>query len=225
MLNTFIKKILQIITLPIRYLIRYEMQYFQKRFVQDIGIVLQKRATESTARYIEKNMLDVDSVTSKYDLLEIAFIEANSNNNRLICEFGVYSGKTINFIASLTKQTIYGFDSFEGLPERWRDGFLRGHYRNKTLPKVQSNVVLIKGKFDDTLNEFIQNHNENIGFMHIDCDLYSSTRDIFKILNPKINSGCIIVFDEYFNLMNISTTLIGKMASIKHYKNFYIIKN
>ena len=36
------------------------------------------------------------------------------------CEFGVYKGETINFIASKIPHTVHGFDSFEGLPEVWR---------------------------------------------------------------------------------------------------------
>jgi hypothetical protein len=35
----------------------------------------------------------------------------------LILEFGVCSGRSINYFASLTHEQIYGFDSFEGLHE------------------------------------------------------------------------------------------------------------
>lgn len=38
--------------------------------------------------------------------------------------------------------------------------------------------------------------------MHIDCDLYNSTKTIFDNLAPRIKSGTIIVFDEYFNYPN-----------------------
>ena len=34
---------------------------------------------------------------------------------------------------------------------------------------------------------------------NIDCDIYSSTKDIFDIAGDRINPGCIIVFDEYIN--------------------------
>ena len=40
--------------------------------------------------------------------------------NGLFLEFGVSAGRTVNYIASLVPdKTIYGFDSFEGLPEDW----------------------------------------------------------------------------------------------------------
>lgn len=78
--------------------------------------------------------------------------------NTLWLEFGVASGKTINYISQFTKDKVYGFDSFEGLPEKWRDGFDKGAFsRNGNLPQVNNNVELIKGWFNETLPDFIKN--------------------------------------------------------------------
>jgi hypothetical protein len=38
--------------------------------------------------------------------------------------------------------------------------------------------------------------------MHIDCDLYASTVEILEGLRERIQPGCVIVFDEYFNYPN-----------------------
>ena len=47
---------------------------------------------------------------------------------------------------------IYGFDSFEGLPDAWIPGFPKGYFDMKgSLPPVAPNVQLIKGWFDETL--------------------------------------------------------------------------
>jgi hypothetical protein len=35
--------------------------------------------------------------------------------------------------------------------------------------------------------------------MHIDCDLYQSTKTIFSLLADYIKAGTIIHFDEYYN--------------------------
>ena len=197
MLRRIIKKIFLVLSWPIRYSIRYELR--KNDYSQDIRQVLQRKATESTADYVENHMGSVESVTSNLKLLTMAIGKADLGKNKLICEFGVYSGSTINHIASLTNQMVYGFDSFEGLPERWRDGYRKGIFNVNTLPKVQPNVVLIKGWFDKTIPEFIKDHGESIGFLHVDCDLYSSTRTIFELLGHRIHPGCVIVFDEYFN--------------------------
>jgi hypothetical protein len=115
-------------------------------------------------------------------------------------EFGVASGKTINYISKFTKDKVYGFDSFEGLPEKWRDGFDKGAFsRNGELPKVNNNVVLVKGWFDNTLLPFIQSQNKKVSFIHIDVDLYSSTKYILNVLKNYIDKDCVIVFDELVN--------------------------
>jgi len=121
--------------------------------------------------------------------------------NDLWLEFGVASGGTINYISKNTTNIVYGFDSFEGLPEKWRDDFDKGVFsRGGNLPKVNKNVVLIKGLFDKTLAEFMNTHKKKkITFMHIDCDLYSSTKTIFNLVKNNLDKNCIIVFDELIN--------------------------
>ena len=121
--------------------------------------------------------------------------------NDLWLEFGVASGNTINYISKNTTNIVYGFDSFEGLPEKWRDGFDKGVFsRGGNLPKVNKNVVLIKGWFDKTLPEFMNKHKKKkITFIHIDCDLYSSTKTIFNLVKNNLDKNCIIVFDELIN--------------------------
>ena len=62
-------------------------------------------------------------------------------NDTLWLEFGVATGRTINYISKFTNEKVYGFDSFEGLPEKWRDGYDTGAFsRNGILPEVNSNV-------------------------------------------------------------------------------------
>jgi hypothetical protein len=120
--------------------------------------------------------------------------------NTLWLEFGVATGKSINYISKFTNDKVYGFDSFEGLPEKWRDGFDKGAFnRNGRLPKVNRNVELIKGWINETLPNFIKIHNKKVSFIHIDVDLYSSTKHIFDILRDYIDTNCIIIFDELVN--------------------------
>ena len=115
-------------------------------------------------------------------------------------EFGVASGYTINYISRFTNDKVFGFDSFEGLPEKWRDGFDVGAFsRNGNLPIVNDNVVLIKGWFNETLENFIKTQNKKVSFIHMDADLYSSTKYIFNTLKDYIDTDCVIVFDELVN--------------------------
>ncbi|MDR1373060.1 MAG: class I SAM-dependent methyltransferase [Dysgonamonadaceae bacterium] len=183
----------------IKKCIEFALRNNNEFVARNITLELQRRALSSTVDYIQKNMSKVDSVNSSLELLNISLDEVDITKNGLILEFGVFSGKTINHIASRVQQTVYGFDSFEGLPERWRDGFSTGHFQVTHLPKVRQNVILIKGWFDQTLPSFLAEHVEPISFLHIDCDLYSSTKTVFELCANRIHSGTVIVFDEYFN--------------------------
>ena len=119
-----------------------------------------------------------------------------------IIECGVRGGNTINLIAeAVPTRTVHGFDSFEGLPAAWDrsrgESYAVGEYSvNGTPPPVQSNVVLYKGMFADTLPEWAKQHPGPIALLHVDCDIYSSTRDVLEALNAQLVHGTMIVFDE-----------------------------
>ena len=164
---------------------------------------LDKRALISSCDYVEKYMKNVSSFEDKYDLLTHAMQYMPEKG--LICEFGVFEGGTLEHIASKTKKFVYGFDSFEGLPEDWDGNILEGHFALPGTPDLKGvNIKLVKGWFNESIPKFLGNLQEKtpIAFLHIDCDLYSSTKDIFSLLGDLIQDGTVIVFDEYFNYPN-----------------------
>ena len=154
-------------------------------------------AAVTSARYAQRRMARVARLPDNWALLELGLREAPRDG--LILEFGVASARTTNFLAELTEATVYGFDTFNGLPEDWRPGFGRGSFAMDALPEVRSNVELVVGLFDRTLPAFCDAHPGPVAFVHIDCDLYSSTQTVFGCLRSRIQSGTVIVFDEYFN--------------------------
>lgn len=117
----------------------------------------------------------------------------------LIMEFGVSTGGYINLMASLVKgRTVYGFDSFEGLPEAWHD-CPKGQFAcDPDKINWAPNVVLVKGLFQNTLGDFFREHNELISLIHIDCDIYSSTKCVFGKSQKRFQTGSIILFDEIY---------------------------
>jgi len=183
---------------PFRWAIRFELQRRRDIDGHDLEAEQQLRARAETVDAFGDQLLQMDSVDDHLELLTLALGKVE-NRNGLFLEFGVFSGSSINHIAGQVTQTVYGFDSFEGLPERWRDRREAGHFKVKALPKVRDNVVLIKGWFDKTLPGFLGGNPGDASFIHVDCDLYSSTRTVFEFLAPRIQPGTVIVFDEYFN--------------------------
>lgn len=159
---------------------------------------LKDEAVAETLAFIRENMTSASYFQSKRALLTYAMeaIEVSG----LYLEFGVYKGGTINHIASQTASPVHGFDSFEGLPSKWL-GTVKMNKKmslNGSLPTVRDNVTLHKGWFEDTLPEFLKTCNEPLAFAHIDCVIYSSTKTVLDQLAPRLQSGTIIVFDEYF---------------------------
>lgn len=158
-----------------------------------------------TIDFIEQNLPNAVVCNNRNEVFNYALKHLQPSG--LIAEFGVKSGTTINQLSikpAIKKKIIYGFDSFSGIPDDWHGTkTLQGQLSNQgKLPKVNKNVMLIKGWFKDTLPEFLTQHSENFALIHIDCDIYQSTKDIFDNIGDRLVSGSIIIFDEFFNYPN-----------------------
>ena len=105
-------------------------------------------------------------------------------------EFGVGSGRSLRMIAE--RMPVIGFDSFRGLPERWRDGFEAGMFG--CAPPLVDNATLMVGLFEDTLP--LVAFPDDVMLWHLDADLESSTRTILAHIGPHFRPGAYVVFDE-----------------------------
>ncbi|MGE2689003.1 class I SAM-dependent methyltransferase [Mycolicibacterium pulveris] len=120
-------------------------------------------------------------------------------------EFGVSIGTSTATLAECAEAAdtrLYGFDSFEGLPEEWvvsdDEVWSRGAFGGRPS-EVPDNVELVVGLFQDTLPGFLEAHPGPVAFAHIDCDLYSSTHCVFEAIRERLAVGTVLVFDELFN--------------------------
>lgn len=138
-------------------------------------------------------------------------IELNQNEiNDYYLELGVYKGKSINFFSKFLQKNnlkIYGFDSFEGLEENWTGTH---HLKNiafnlkGNIPKTYSNVEIIKGKIQDTLEDFCKKKliKSKINFIHFDFDTFTPTDFSLKVLKKYLKKNTIILFDEIYGFPN-----------------------
>ncbi len=164
----------------------------------DIQRLLQRRALEQTADFVEAEMPMVPPYPNRFALFDDTIKTAPSEG--LWCEFGVFKGESLNYIADrIGDKPLYGFDSFEGLPEDWRPEVKSGHFKVSGLPAVRPNVKLIRGWFNETVPPFLREHLEPAAYLHIDSDLYSSAKTVLDLFADRICPGTVIVFDEYFN--------------------------
>jgi hypothetical protein len=108
-------------------------------------------------------------------------------------------------------RVYYGFDSFEGFPAPVEKDETtpitgKGFWANPpdTVLKVlrdgrladeviRERVHLVKGWFDETLPKY----EGRIALLHLDCDLYESYKLSLETLYDKVQSGGVIMFDEY----------------------------
>ena len=177
--------------------------YLNAGYDYDLSHQLKKRALEETIQFIDKNMPNAMcfSPSPKERLLDYALSKISKKGD--ILEFGVRAGESITYIAQKLKdRTIHGFDSFEGLPEEWEGhAFLKNDFtQNGKIPVVPGNVILHKGWFDKTISEY--NNSNEIAFINLDCDIYSSTKTVLDELGNKITTGTIILIDDFFNYRN-----------------------
>lgn len=156
-------------------------------------------ATVEKLEFIRDQMPQARLTASRWDVLEIALGRVSLDG--LYAEFGVADGQSLRFICRHVNRTVYGFDSFRGLPEYWKPGVWPGTFARPDgkPPEVPKNAVVVSGYFDQTLPEFVKRLDARpAAFLHLDADLYSSTSTVLSALRDRIVPGTILVFDDYF---------------------------
>jgi len=172
------------------------------QLARDLLLDLQLEAKRESLAYLQAHMRDAIICDERGALHRLAIEHATIDG--LFLELGVKSGGSIRGIARQTTRMVHGFDSFQGLPEDWAGTALRrGKFSTGgRLPRVPANVTLHAGWFEHTLPVFVGEARGPIAFMHVDCDLYSSTRTALDVLGHWLVAGTVLVFDEYFNYPN-----------------------
>jgi hypothetical protein len=127
----------------------------------------------------------------------LSFVEDSA---RPWAEFGVGPGETLDWFAwhKPAANVLYGFDSFAGIPEPWL-GQPAGQWRSARYESDRSDVVIVDGMFADSLArpDVQERLGEALGFVHVDCDLYSSTIAVLEGIRRQLVAGTVIVFDEF----------------------------
>lgn len=164
---------------------------------RDVVAAGEVEAAKESAAFVREHMLGARHFDNPPATLEHALTLAPTGG--LALEFGVFSGQTLKIIATAREgEQVFGFDSFEGLPENWRSGFPAGTFGVSELPDVPG-AELVVGWFADTLPDFMAAHEGPVDFLHVDADLYSAAVTVLEQVGPRLRPGSIVVFDEYFN--------------------------
>ncbi|HUQ96663.1 MAG TPA: class I SAM-dependent methyltransferase [Chitinophagaceae bacterium] len=139
----------------------------------------------------------------RYKLYEaIAASESLFQNPIHYLEFGVAGGHSIKWWLERNKAAeskFFGFDTFEGLPEKW-GAFEKGAmaYPMELLNIEDERASFYKGLFQDTLLPFLESYDGHLKkLIHIDSDLFSSALFVMTQLYRFLKPGDILLFDEF----------------------------
>jgi hypothetical protein len=144
------------------------------------------------------NGTEVPVLHDRFDVFGRAVDELDGSKP-LYLEFGVYEGETMRWWSEHLDHpdaSLVGFDSFIGLPEGWRPGFDAGRFATEGVPVLDdARVSFVAGWFDETLPEFkLPDHDQLV--VNVDCDLYSSAVTVLSWVEPHLEAGTLLYFDE-----------------------------
>jgi O-methyltransferase len=116
---------------------------------------------------------------------------------------------------------VVGFDSFAGLPAgdehpRWKTGMFSVNHSFHPICKQGDRVTeqiiymlfekynlpppcIEAGEFSQVLPQVIGSKYRQAALVHVDCDLYESTKTVLYGLAPILQEGSILLFDDWFN--------------------------
>ena len=171
-------------------------------------------------KLITKIKKEIDYPMPYYDGMNVYFLALNSKKVLgNIAVFGIYTGGTSKLICEAIggSRKVYLFDTFEGHPKLseednknglfngenpfWEGRFAVDVKKVKNYLKSYKGLTICKGIFPkDTLNII---KDEKFCFVHIDLNLYVSTKETLEFMYPRMNKGGIMLFDDYFFIKGV----------------------
>ncbi len=170
-------------------------------------------ATDPVFQAAFKASQDRGSVVTQQKLANLYLIirYATPQDCADIHEFGSFSGGSAVFMGTVLKllqrrAKVYAYDTFEGMPEtdEIRDMHHKGNFANTgyagLLSYIEDNglgehVETVKGEFNKTLPGILARSGK-IALVHVDCDIYESTKYAVRECLPAMSAGAHIVFDD-----------------------------
>jgi len=156
---------------------------------------------------LEQNIMAAQVIDDKSHSAFYQQAVSKADKEKTWAEFGVYKSASACMLRALQNPSneLHLFDSFEdGLPEPWHKAD-RHHEKGDLSSSINDvppclyydpKVVIHAGFFDATLPEWKQR--PPLGLVHINCDLYSSTKTVLDSIDKQIERGTVLIFDPVF---------------------------
>jgi O-methyltransferase len=163
--------------------------------------------------YLEFGVFRGVSFAAAYHALRGVFETAGSDH---MVEVGHHSQADAAAIRRIwASLRFFAFDSFAGLPKPagvdtasplFKEGKyacsleeFRNNLRRAGVPSDR--VVAVPGWFEETCTPAIRDRHQmqRAGIVFVDCDLYESTTQVLEFITPLLQSGTVIVFDDWYH--------------------------
>lgn len=128
---------------------------------------------------------------------------------------------------------FHAFDSFQGLPiltkeDSYSNDFFEGQFaaNEKVIENLAQaynmpleRLIIHKGWFSKTCNiEYLNKFKfKKASIIWLDCDLYSSAKECFKLITYLIQDGTILILDDWFS--NKGSPLFGVQKAFYEWKS------
>lgn len=133
-------------------------------------------------------------------------------------EFGVYQGRTFLYAHELKRRyrrddmVLWGFDLFTGLPDiddQKDNVWSRGQFAcsetdlRKKLRRSgvrESEYRLVPGYYENSLTDELHHSlaGRTAAVVYIDCDLYTSAKQVLDFVGRYLINGSVVCFDDYY---------------------------
>jgi O-methyltransferase len=142
----------------------------------------------------------------RYQLYDFVNTHQEKNTEPMLyLEYGVAEGESFRWWLQHNTHPdsrFFGFDTFEGLPEKWGSFYDKGDMKFAMPEQTDKRGLFLKGLFQDTLPGFIEANRDLLSspvrkVILLDADLYSATIYTLSQLYPLLHKGDIILFDEF----------------------------
>ena len=216
---------------------KVKLPIFLKKFLKNIYYFFFDKFRYSS----HNNYLFTDEKLKFTHILEgFNYLRVAGNNGKDLpqtyFEFGCHSGRTFSSAINAAKYLkmdkcrFYAFDSFQGLPmtDETEDGiFKTGEFstskkdfikivKKNTNIKIEDDYI-IEGYYESSLTEDLRLKMPKIGMLHIDVDLYSSTKDILKFAKPLLVNGSVVLFDDWYCFKPGIKNSYGEQKSVNEF--------
>jgi O-methyltransferase len=177
--------------------------------------IFYKAAEITSAELVEGDFLEFgvfrgSTFIEAYRTLERAYLARAADRTR------IHSPQFRQRVADRWKEMrFFAFDSFCGLPalagiDQGTRDFEEGKFAasaDEFAGNVRASgvdmrkVILVPGWFQDTCVEATrrQHRMRAASIVHIDCDLYESTKTALDFVDPLLVDGTVLVFDDWFS--------------------------